>query len=258
MRVAIAVILMTVLSGVAVGSFLSPLNMQTFNLPAFSTTPQSMFDGHSSGGLQLNMPQFSLSSPFQTTIPEASHSNGAALGQNLFGGLNGGQKNDFFSSILSGLRNLPTMDLSSNQNTMTPTATPTPTPTPVLAPTVTPTPVSTEPLPPAGPNTYYGGDNGKTITVSNGNTLHVRLDEAHVCGEWYMDTSDGLQVIGNKFYLAPKSYGSDGRVLVNDDAGTRVFDIKATKPGVQKINATFMEPIYKTVYQNYELTVNVV
>ncbi len=252
MRVALAVILLTILLVFTAGSFLSPMNMRMFNFPTFSTTSQSIFGSHGSSGLQLNMRPFSLSSSFQTIIPAASNSNGALSSSTLLEKLNGGQKNGFLNNLIwSGLQTLPTVDQSNSQyiTTPTPTATPSPTPTPRE---------TSEPLPPAGPNTYYESDKGKTVTINNGDILHVRLDEALVLAEWHMNTTDGLQIIGNTFYLAPKSYGADGRPLVNDDAGTRVFDIKATRPGVQKINAICKSVGSSDIYQDYELTVNVV
>src|SRR5271157_1817531 len=168
-------------------------------------------------------------------------------------------QNDFLSNLYStGLQSFPIIGQSNNLNmvTQTPTATSyhesTPTPVPTLAPTPTPA-TSSQPLPLAGQNTYYDSDNGKTVTINNGDTLEVRLEES-IDGKWNMNTTDGLQIVGNTFYQDPVKT-VNGIVIVNDSAGTRVFEVKATKPGVQKISATRS---YIGGSSNYELTVNVV
>jgi predicted secreted protein len=146
--------------------------------------------------------------------------------------------------------------------TPTPTQTPTPTPVPattqtstsaptlVMAPTPTPTPPSPT-LPSAGPNTYTDSDSGKTVTINNGDTLEVRLEQNDM-GPWNFDTTDGFQIVGDTFYPEPVPNYPPG--IVNDGGGTRVVDFKATEPGIQKISAslTYVEG------SNYELTVDVV
>lgn len=134
------------------------------------------------------------------------------------------------------------------------TQTSTSTPTPVMAPT--PTPATPAPTPqPAGSNTYTDSDNGKTVTINNGGTVEVRLDQDDL-GPWNFTTTDGLQIVGDTFYPEPIPPGPSGpgSQIVNDGGGTRVVDFKATQIGVQKISAILNSP----GIEDYELTVDVV
>jgi predicted secreted protein len=204
-------------------------------------------------------------------------------------GINGPQ-DDLFNNLFStGLQSFPILSPTDDMNvtthtpsttyqaptptpeptlaaTPTPTQTPTPTPVPattqtststptlVMAPTPTPS-TSAQTLPPAGPNTYTDSDNGKTVTINNGDTLEVRLGQGDQ-GAWNMNTTDGLQIVGDTFYPQPPNPATvDGSDIVNDGYGIRVFDIKATKPGVQKISASLV-CIGGSSY--FDLTVDVV
>jgi predicted secreted protein len=184
-----------------------------------------------------------------------------------------GLQNDFLSNMLSTrLLSFPIINQYNNQNVATqtpsttyqettptpmPTVAPTPTPAPTLVPTLVPTSTpapttSSQTLPAAGPNTYTDSDNGKTVTINNGDTLEVRLGQGDQ-GAWNFNTTDGLQIVGDTFYPEPvPNYPPD---IVNDGYGTRVVDIKATKPGVQKISASLV-CIGGSSY--FDLTVNVV
>ncbi len=265
LRVALAIILLTILLGVTVGSFLSPLNMETFNFPAFSTMPRSIFNDHSSGGMQLNMPQLGFSSPFETIIPTSSNSNGAAFNQNLFGGLNGGQKNDFFSSMLSGLQSLPALDLSGSQYIPTPTPTVTPSSNPTATPTPTPTPTPTVTVSPAAVHDsgviYNQKDNGKTVTVKQGDMFHVKCTSGIGPTNWTMTVSDGLIVADKRFDPNERSIPArQGGLQATPfgTAGMTTWDIIATKPGTQYIHAVEQDVgrLPKDV-GSFDLTVNV-
>jgi predicted secreted protein len=145
-------------------------------------------------------------------------------------------------------------------STPIPTAMPSPSPSPIPSPSPTLAPqqsaTSDSPqLPPAGSDTYYDGDNGKSVTINKGDTLQIRLQEDSTrYYTWYIDTTDGLQVVGDNFYYIPRY--APGGVLVGVP-GTRIFDIKATKLGLYKIKATY-KSLNDPVASEYGLTVDVV
>lgn len=93
---------------------------------------------------------------------------------------------------------------------------------------------------------------GRTISVSKGDIIEVRLDEVPTTG--YMWNSDvinnDLFIIHNNQYSAYSDVGIGGR-------GVRVLSFKAIKSGAGVISLKNWQRLSGDIYQNFRLTVNV-
>jgi inhibitor of cysteine peptidase len=83
--------------------------------------------------------------------------------------------------------------------------------------------------------------NKAVVTVQQGNIITVKLPENPTTGyQWNLTTTPGLQVMDDTYV----SSDTTGKLM--GAGGTRIWEIKATAPGEQKINAVYMrtwEPV---------------
>jgi inhibitor of cysteine peptidase len=76
--------------------------------------------------------------------------------------------------------------------------------------------------------------NNATVTITQGSTLTVKLEENPTTGyRWNMSASSGLRVV-NDTYIPSDTSGK----LVGS-GGTRIWDISADVPGTQQIRALY-------------------
>lgn len=92
-------------------------------------------------------------------------------------------------------------------------------------------------LPPQGPTATYGAaDNGKTITVSEGSSFKIILDENPTTGyTWNATLTPGLAV-SDSAYVQGGSHGVVGA------GGTHEWTLKATGKGEQQFTAVYKRP----------------
>ncbi len=100
--------------------------------------------------------------------------------------------------------------------------------------------------------TYTGGDSGKTITVGNGETFTVKLDENPTTGySWDMAAGDGLQIVSDRYVPnATQMLGS---------GGYHEWTIKAVKNGTYTVSGVYKRPWEPATgsEQRFTLTVKV-
>lgn len=76
--------------------------------------------------------------------------------------------------------------------------------------------------------------NNATVAVMKGTTIIVRLPENPTTGfQWNLSTTSGLNVTSDTYVP------SDTTAKLMGSGGTRIWDIKATGTGEQKINAIY-------------------
>jgi inhibitor of cysteine peptidase len=92
-------------------------------------------------------------------------------------------------------------------------------------------------LPSSGVTASYGiGDNGKTISMSEGATIKIILDENPTTGySWNESLTSGLKITGSN-YIQGGSPGLAGA------GGTHEWTIKATGKGEQQFSAAYKRP----------------
>lgn len=79
------------------------------------------------------------------------------------------------------------------------------------------------------------GDNGKTITISEGSTIKISLDENPTTGYSWNDTvTSGLTIVDSKYV----SSGSD----LMGAGGVHEWTLKATGKGQQQFSAVYKRP----------------
>jgi inhibitor of cysteine peptidase len=84
-------------------------------------------------------------------------------------------------------------------------------------------------------STYSGGDNGKTITVGNGETFTVKLDENPTTGySWNMTVGSGLQIVSDRY--VPSTTGLLG------SGGYHEWTIKAVSNGIHEVSGIYKRP----------------
>lgn len=91
-------------------------------------------------------------------------------------------------------------------------------------------------LPSGGVPTSIGaGDNGKTITVDEGASIIITLDENPTTGySWNETVTSGLSVVDNKFVSSNTGLIGSG--------GVHEWTIKATGKGMQQFTAVYKRP----------------
>lgn len=84
---------------------------------------------------------------------------------------------------------------------------------------------------------YGGSDNGKTITVSKGDTFTVRLDENPSTGySWNLSAGNGLQVVSDRYIPNTTS------PMIVGSGGVHEWTIKATGNGTYKVSGVYKRP----------------
>ncbi len=105
-------------------------------------------------------------------------------------------------------------------------------------------------------NNYTEASNGETITVEQGDVIHVQLPARVDQGStWNLTASDGLNVTATRMYL-PEKLNSDifsGTIVLQ---AIQEWDIQATKPGMQSVTAVYQGS--RPGSTTYVLKVNVV
>jgi inhibitor of cysteine peptidase len=106
-----------------------------------------------------------------------------------------------------------------------------------------------------GPQTFTANDNGKTVTVNNGETFWISLPENPTAGyAWDLKLSDGLTKLSDKYEP------SDRSGLKVGVGGTHAYEIKAMKNGSQAVTASYRQAANQSSedMETYLLNVNVV
>lgn len=90
-------------------------------------------------------------------------------------------------------------------------------------------------LPQGATGTLFGaGDNGKTVTVNDGSTFKIKLDENPSTGySWNESYSAGLTLIDSKYIQGASMPGA---------GGTHLWTIKASQKGEQQFTAIYNRP----------------
>lgn len=109
---------------------------------------------------------------------------------------------------------------------------------------------------PASPSvyTFTDSDNGKTVEVTEGSTIYVKLSENPTTGyTWEMTASSGLTLIGDEYQQTP---GTEAMVGAG---GIHTFEYKATGSGQQKIDGIYKRSWEETTgsEDTYTLTLDV-
>jgi inhibitor of cysteine peptidase len=105
-----------------------------------------------------------------------------------------------------------------------------------------------------GPQTFGAGDNGKSVTVNNGETFWIQLPENPTTGyAWDLKLSDGLTKLSDKYEPADRSGMKVGV------GGTHSYEIKAMKNGSQIVTGSYRQTGNESSegLQTYTLNVNV-
>lgn len=99
-------------------------------------------------------------------------------------------------------------------------------------------------------STYTGGDNGKTITVKNGDTFTVKLDENPTTGySWNLTVDGGLQVVDDHY-----TSNATGRMGAG---GYHTWTIKAVDPGTYRVMGIYKRPWESTTGHEERYLLNV-
>jgi inhibitor of cysteine peptidase len=86
-------------------------------------------------------------------------------------------------------------------------------------------------------STYTGGDSGKTITVGNGETFTVKLDENPTTGySWNMTVGSGLEIVSDRYVPSTTSPNIVG------SGGYHEWTIKAVSSGTHEISGIYKRP----------------
>lgn len=95
---------------------------------------------------------------------------------------------------------------------------------------------------PSTANSYTEASNGKTITVKQGDIIHVqlpsRIDQGYI---WNLSVTDGLNVTSTRMY-PPEDANSISNTGEIELLSTQEWDIQALKPGTQYITAVYKRP----------------
>jgi len=113
--------------------------------------------------------------------------------------------------------------------------------------------VSSAPATPAE-YTFTDSDNGKTVEVTQGSTVYVKLSENPTTGyQWQMTTTDGLTLINDGYQQDP---GTEAMVGAG---GIHTFEYKATGSGQQMINGIYKQSWEETTgsENTFSLTLDV-
>lgn len=103
-------------------------------------------------------------------------------------------------------------------------------------------------------STYTGGDNGKTITVGNGEMFMVKLEENPTTGySWNLTVGNGLQIVSDRYVPNMTSASIVG------SGGYHEWTIRAVSNGTFKVSGIYKRPWEQTTgsEQKYALTVKV-
>ena len=106
-----------------------------------------------------------------------------------------------------------------------------------------------------GPQSFTADDNGKSVTVNNGETFWIKLPENPTTGyAWDLMLSDGLTKLSDKYEPADRSGLKVGV------GGTHSYEIKAMKNGSQRVTGTYRQAGNQSSdgQETYSLNVNVV
>jgi inhibitor of cysteine peptidase len=102
-------------------------------------------------------------------------------------------------------------------------------------------------------SSYSDGDNGKTITVKNGDTFTVKLDENPTTGySWDMTVGNGLLIVSDRYVPDTAHMLGSG--------GYHEWTIKAVSNGKYKVSGIYKRPWEQATgnERHYTLTVKVV
>lgn len=103
-----------------------------------------------------------------------------------------------------------------------------------------------------GPQTFDAGDNGKSVTVNNGDIFWIRLPENPEAGyAWDLKLSDGLIRLSDRYEPADRS---GLKVVVG---GTHSYEIKAVKNGSQMITGSYRQAANQSAGEMETYTLNV-
>jgi predicted secreted protein len=95
---------------------------------------------------------------------------------------------------------------------------------------------------PSASNNYTEASNGKTITIKQGDIIHVqlpsRIDQGYI---WNISVSDGLNVTSTRMYPPEQinPISSSGEIVLRS---IQEWDVQAIKPGTQNITAVYKRP----------------
>lgn len=93
--------------------------------------------------------------------------------------------------------------------------------------------VSSAPATPAV-YTFTDSDNGKTVEVTEGSKIYVKLSENPTTGyQWEMSATSGLTLINDEYQQTPGSEGMTGA------GGVHTFEYKANGSGQQQISGIY-------------------
>ena len=99
-------------------------------------------------------------------------------------------------------------------------------------------------------------DNGKNISLKNGETFYLRLKENPTTGySWQINLSQGLNNVSENYY-PPKSSKDNNQPLVGA-GGVRVWEIKAVTEGSQQVKSIYKRPWENITGTEENFTLNV-
>ncbi len=110
---------------------------------------------------------------------------------------------------------------------------------------------------PSATNSYGESNNGGTITVKLGDTIHLqlpaRIDQGYF---WNLTVTDGLNVTNERAYTPQQISSLFSGTGLSQLEVTQEWDIKAVKPGTQVILGSYKSSAANGTYDKaYELTV---
>jgi inhibitor of cysteine peptidase len=99
-------------------------------------------------------------------------------------------------------------------------------------------------------STVGAGDNGKTITVNEGASIKISLDENPTTGySWNETATSGLSIVDSKYVSSNSGLVGAG--------GVHEWTIKATGKGMQQFTAIYKRPWEPTAGNETTFTINI-
>lgn len=99
-------------------------------------------------------------------------------------------------------------------------------------------------------------DNGKNISLKNGETFYIRLRENPTTGySWELNLSQGLKYISDNYY--PPESSTDNKQPLVGAGGVHIWEIKAVAAGSQQVKGIYKRPWENITGMEENFTINV-
>jgi inhibitor of cysteine peptidase len=99
-------------------------------------------------------------------------------------------------------------------------------------------------------------DNGKNISLKNGDTFYLRLKENPATGySWQLNLSQGLNNVSEKYY--PPEHSKESQQPLVGAGGVHIWEIKVVTEGSQQVKGIYKRPWENTTGTEDSFTLNV-